>query len=67
MESLALVRPGVKWTLWEEKSSGDTMTGGPKRVLSLDSVGHAFRCTANKLISRERQVQMSSVTYTGMP
>jgi hypothetical protein len=39
IESLALVRHGIKWVMWEDRPSVGTAAGGPKRVLSITGVG----------------------------
>lgn len=39
IESLALVHPTVKWTLWEEKYAGTTSMNEPKKIINVHPVG----------------------------
>lgn len=38
IEGLALVRPGVKWVIWEDRPSAGTTTGGPRRIITTNGV-----------------------------
>ena len=38
IETVALARPGVKWSLWEERAVGTSLGTGPKRVLMIPEV-----------------------------
>jgi hypothetical protein len=38
VESLALVRPDIKWDMWEERPSVGTAAGGPKKIISINGV-----------------------------
>lgn len=38
IETLALSRPGVKWSLWEDRLVGTSANTGPRRILTLSSV-----------------------------
>jgi DNA mismatch repair protein MLH3 len=38
IETLALSRPGIKWSLWEDRLVGTSANIGPRRILTLSSV-----------------------------
>lgn len=70
VEAMALVRPGVKWTMWEEKATAGTPINGPKKIISINGVRLASYSSRSSrrssLICSARLAQNCTVRYMVM-